>query len=136
MAKAKKAPRKRKPDYAPRRPIVSVRLPEKVFVGISAEAAARNVSVSEVVYGRLLRYDLYMAAGDLDDVERAVRVDGLAVALENRGYKRISVFGGTLWAEPNIDVPEGGVLPLHPDLEASITSAVERAVAAALKAKE
>jgi hypothetical protein len=133
MAKAKRAPRKRKPEYAEPRPVLSVRLPEKVFAKLSAEAKERNVSVSEVVYGRLLQYDLYVAAAELEDPERAVRIDGLAVALESRGYRRMRVFGGTLWAEPNINIPEGSALPLHPDLETSIVAAVERGIAKALK---
>ena len=62
---AKKAPRKRKPKYAPKRPVLSVRVNERLFADISAEAKARNVSVKEVVYRRLLNYDFYKAAGTL-----------------------------------------------------------------------
>ncbi len=54
--------------------------------------------------------------------------------LEMRGYTRIFGPGGTVWAEPgvkNVTVPTGAAD--YQDLEATITAAVERAVAKALK---
>jgi hypothetical protein len=134
MAKAKKAPRKRKSEYAPKRPVLSVRVDPFVFKNISAEAKARNVSVTEVVYRRLLSYEAYRwTYGGTDapnepDIEE--QLTGLETALEMLGYTRISVPGGTVWAEQGAKVTSDA-LPF--DLEAVITAAVERAVAAALK---
>ncbi len=59
MAKAKKAPRKRKTEYAPTRPVLSVRVDENVFADISREAAARNITVTEEIYRRLIAYQYY-----------------------------------------------------------------------------
>ena len=56
MPKAKKAPRKKKAQRAPVRPVLSVRVPEGLYASISAEAAALGVSNTEVVYRRLMAY--------------------------------------------------------------------------------
>jgi hypothetical protein len=137
MAKAEKAPRKRKPEYAPKRPVLSVRLPEWVFANISAEAKADKVSVTEVVYRRLLGYEYYrMTFGGIEapdgpkEPDVGMQLDALEAMLGLFGYTRISVPGGTVWAEQGVKITSDA-LPF--DLEATITAAVERAVASALK---
>jgi hypothetical protein len=140
MAKAKKAPRKRKSEYAPPRPVLSVRMDEFAFEDISREAAARNTTVTDEVYRRLLVYQAtklhraQLPAGEkgvqTEEEVRQAEAMRFEAALERRGYTRISGPGGTVWAEPgvkNVNVPTGA------DLEATITAAVERAVAKALK---
>jgi hypothetical protein len=76
---AKKAPRKRKPIIARKRPVLSVRLPEKIFADIQAEAKAQNVSVTELVYRRLVAYEMYkdlvrekgaVALSEVEELER------------------------------------------------------------------
>ena len=174
MAKAKKAPRKRKAEYAPTRPVLSVRVDEKVFEDISRAAADNNITLTAETYRRLITYQSIMNAEKevrvnendvFEDISRAAadrnitvtaeiyrrlithqlvmnseeevrkaEVEGFETALERRGYTRISGPGGTVWAEPgvkNVHVPTGAAE--YPDLEATITAAVERAVAEALK---
>jgi hypothetical protein len=133
MAKAKKLPRKRRPTVARKRPVVSVRLPDKVFADISAEATAMNVAISEVVFRRLMSHarhqwqadelaaferqmqgteeDRRVEAAMLDDDIRDV---GAAVA---HGIKTIEA------------IVERGIA----NLEFAVGAAVERAVAAAMK---
>jgi len=128
MAKAEKAPRKRKPEYAPKRPVLSVRLPEWVFANISAEAKADKVSVTEVVYRRLLGYEYYrMTFGGIEapdgpkEPDVGMQLDALEAMLGLFGYTRISVPGGTVWAEQGVKITSDAF------------AAVERAVASALK---
>jgi hypothetical protein len=144
MAKTKKAPRKRKSEYAPPRPVLSVRIDEFAFEDISREAAARNTTVTDEVYRRLLFYQARkLKHAQLAAREKAVQteeevqqaeVERFEAALERRGYRRISGSSGTAWAEPgakNISIPSNSVL--HPDLEAAIVAAIERGIAKALK---
>ena len=146
---AKKAPRKRKAEYAPKRPVLSVRVDEKIFADISREAAARNITLTAEIYRRLISYQLlYRELGarpeDMQKAEEEVRkvleevrkakVEGFEAELERRGYTRISGSSGTVWAEPgikNFNVPTGAAE--YRDLETTIDAAVERAVAKALK---
>ena len=51
----KRLPRKRKAVTAPHRPVLSVRLDAEVYAEIAAEAEALNVSLTEVVYRRLMQ---------------------------------------------------------------------------------
>jgi hypothetical protein len=133
MAK-RKSPRKRKPEYAPKRPVLSVRVDPNVFANISAEAKALNVSVTEVVYRRLLRYEAYKwTFGGTDapnEPDIDVQLTALETALEMLGYTRIDGPGGAVWAEPGAKITYA--LP-YPDLEVVITAAVERGIAKALK---
>ena len=129
---------KRKPKYAPKRPVLSVRLPEWAFANISAEAKAGNVSVTEVVYRRLLGYEYYRltlggteAPDGPNEPDVGMQLDALETMLGIFGYTRISVPGGTVWAEQGVKVTSDAALPF--DLEAVITAAVERAVAWAMK---
>ena len=88
MAKSKKAPRKRKPEYAAKRPVVSVRVDERVFGDISAEARARDVSVTDVVYHRLPRYEIFRDAVGDDDLDRIALTYGIDRTLAIRGFTR------------------------------------------------
>jgi hypothetical protein len=95
---AKKAPRKRKAEYAPSRPVLSVRVDEKVFEDISRAAAAHNITLTAEIYRRLIAYQFLMNSEEevrkaekvFEDISRAAAAHNITPTAEI--YRRLITY--------------------------------------------
>jgi hypothetical protein len=125
MTKKAKTPRKRKLIIARKRPVLSVRLPEKIFADIQAEAAVRNVSVTEIVYHRLVAYEMY----------KGLVTEKGAVALSQEVEARLIRYEEMLVDQAMVDDASLGAWLNSDTTNATINKLAER-IAAALKDKD
>jgi hypothetical protein len=100
-----KAPRKRKAEYAPHRPVLSVRVKEEMFESICA-APRRLTSASRRKYIAAWMGTLYAGTSRKPrSRKRCCNKEEIIVeVLESRGYTRISILV-VQWAEPGVRMP-------------------------------
>jgi hypothetical protein len=129
MAKAK-APRKRRVGKrAPTRPVISVRLPEKVARGIEAEAKAKKVAVSEVVFNRLLGWEAWQATEA--EPWKTEEVESVISSMQADDARDIDVV-----VRRGIKNIEAAVERSIANLEFAVGAAIERGIAKALKERK
>jgi len=122
---------------APRRPVVSARVPETLYATIRGTAKTNNRTMGEEIIRRVEQsFEWEKAFGDTKALlAKATKTagDNLQAAMRAAGYRRVrSMSGhGAAWFEPGVDAPVWILDSLDRDL---LDELLKRAGMAALKA--
>jgi hypothetical protein len=118
---------------APHRPVVSARVPKKLYAAIKGTARAAGRTVGEELIWRVERsFEWQQAFESIPALQAKAREtirQELKAALIEGGYHRVHAIGGSAWLEPGVD-PANWIPKLDPDM---LEELLERAAARGAK---
>jgi hypothetical protein len=135
MAKRPNAKKKVGRPRTGKRPVIALRVHQPLYDRITESAAGLKLTISEEAERRLERsFDWEKQFGNADKMlaeHRAALAGGFESAMRNKGYQRVRIDQGVVWAEPGMDISRMSVSvdaaaivdAIHPQLVAALVQA-------------